>query len=310
MAYSSILPSDLFVVTGNYGKSLAEPPVVVGNEGSGVIEAVGPKEDKSLIGKHVCVLGTHTNPEKALHPHGVWAEYCYSTRDYILPFENDVDLKSIVNVFVNPLTVCSFVDNVLKNKKKSLAHTGASSQLGRMLIKLCSKEGLTLINVVRKEESIEELKQLEGFNKETNFFVSTSEEKWDEKLKKLCEEHNVEILFDAVGGETAGKCLSAIKENGVVYNYGNLTFENLKGISTRELIFFNKRLQGWWLALWLATAEKESIGHYFKLIREDFEKHNGKLFKTEYRETYKFEDFEKAYKDYSEKGSGKVLIEH
>ena len=310
MAYSSILPSDIFVITGNYGKSLANPPVVVGNEGSGVIEAVGPKEDKSLIGKHVCVLGTHTNPGKALHPHGVWSEYCYTTRDYILPFENDVDLKSIVNVFVNPLTVCGFVDTVLKSNKKALAHTGASSQLGRMLIKLCSKEGLTLINIVRKEESIEELSNLEGFNKETNFFVDSSQNGWEEKLKNLCNEKNVEILFDSVGGEVAGKCLSAIKENGVVYNYGNLSFTDLKGIGTKELIFYNKRLQGWWLALWLATAEKESIGKYFKLLKDDFEKDNGKLFKTEYRESYKFEDFEKAYKDYTEKGSGKVLIEH
>lgn len=310
MSYTSILPSDLFILQGQYGKKQPELPVVVGNEGSGVIQNVGAKVDKSMIGKHVCVLGTHANPDKAEYkPQGVWGEYTYTTKDYIVPFESKVDLKNVVNAFVNPLTACGFVDTVLKNNKKAFAHTGASSQLGRILIKLCSKENIVLINLVRKNESIEELKKLDGFNKETNFFVNTSEDKWEEKLKKLCEEKNVDILFDSVGGKITGKCLTAIKDNGVVYNYGNLSFEDLSDFYTKELIFNNKRLEGWWLKIWLESAGKETMGKYFGMIQKDLEKDNGKIFKTEYRTSYKFSDFEKAFKDYTEKGSGKVLIE-
>ncbi len=60
---------------------------------------------------------------------------------------------------MNPLTVIGFVQNYKsKNGKGGIIHTAAASALGRMLNQLCQKENIPLLNIVRREEQAEILK--------------------------------------------------------------------------------------------------------------------------------------------------------
>jgi NADPH:quinone reductase len=297
---TSFSPSDLGFINGSYGNP-PQLPKIIGNEGSGIVEAVGKSGDQSLIGKRVSVIGNHTSNKP--NTQGVWSQYVYTQPNLITVYDKKVEFETICCTFVNPLTAAGFIDTAKSTGKKAIAHTGASSPLGRMLLKLCIKEGIELINIVRKQSTIDEMTQLGG-----KHFINTSDKDWDVKLKELCEKLDVTLLFDCVGGEVTGKCLSAVKDGGIVYHYGNLELKNMSEISSGDLIFKKKQLLGWWLPIWLYTAKPESVVHYKSLVKEDLE-NNGDIFKTDYRKVYdSIDDFDKAIHDYVKEKSGRVLL--
>jgi len=54
--------------------------------------------------------------------------------------------------FVNPMTALGLVQRMKEIKAKAIIISAAASQLGRMLVKLCDKEGLVPICTVRRAE--------------------------------------------------------------------------------------------------------------------------------------------------------------
>lgn len=73
--------------------------------------------------------------------------------------DKDVPSSSASSGIVNPLTVIGFVEHFKTLKCKGIIHTAAASALGRMLNKLCQKENIPLLNIVRREEHAELLKK-------------------------------------------------------------------------------------------------------------------------------------------------------
>jgi NADPH2:quinone reductase len=66
----------------------------------------------------------------------------------------------LCSAFVNPLTALAFIDIAQSTGQKSIVHTAAASALGKMLVRLAVAEHINVICVVRREEQVEELKQL------------------------------------------------------------------------------------------------------------------------------------------------------
>lgn len=79
-----------------------------------------------------------------------------------IPLPENVDYDEGSMLFVNPLTCLGLVEEAEKRKCKVVVQTAAFSQLGKMIIRQCKKKGITLINVVRKEEQVNILKEEYG----------------------------------------------------------------------------------------------------------------------------------------------------
>src|ERR1700750_3337377 len=60
--------------------------------------------------------------------------------------------------FVNPLTALGMVETMRDEGHTALVHTAAASNLGQMLNRLCLKDGIGLVNIVRKAEQAALLK--------------------------------------------------------------------------------------------------------------------------------------------------------
>ena len=54
--------------------------------------------------------------------------------------------------FVNPLTALGMVETMKREGHSALVHTAAASNLGQMLNRICIKDGIPLVNIVRKKE--------------------------------------------------------------------------------------------------------------------------------------------------------------
>lgn len=300
---ATIHPSDLNFLQGMYGYPRPEKfPMTPGFEGSGVIERVADNLPKSLVGKRVSITGD-PNTTKGGTFTGVWSQYYLTRIHSVIVFDFDVEFEKICFSFVNPLTVCGFIDTYRKNKGKAIVQNGASSALGKMLIKICEREGIELINVVRNESHFEGLRKIGGKN-----LISTSNPNWWKDLRKVSAEHKANIFFDCVGGDMTGKMFSALPDGAILYHYGNLEFKRIGGIDSSEFLFKKKEMKGWWMTHWVRSITPEELKKWKDYIIEDF-KSKSPIFFTAYSKIYPLDQVQQAIEYYTQNMSeGKVII--
>ena len=143
-----INPSTVLRLNGKFGAFKENEPNFLGGEGSGIIVALG--EDLKIshkIGDKVHVLGM-----------GTFGEYLLATLEQVFPIKGDLGFEQAACHFSNSGTVLYMAHTIVKDGHKAAIHTAGSSALGRMLIRYFKHKGIKLINIVRKDEYIEELK--------------------------------------------------------------------------------------------------------------------------------------------------------
>ena len=104
--------------------------------------------------------------------------------------------------FVNPLTSLGMVETMRREGHKALVHTAAASNLGQMLNRICLKDQVALVNIVRNSQQ-EDILRLLGAKHVCNSAAPT----FMEDLTKTFIETGATLAFDAIGG---GKLASQI----------------------------------------------------------------------------------------------------
>src|ERR1700749_3764742 len=122
----------------------------VGNEGAGVVIKAGSSDAaKALMGKTVAMIGG-----------AMYAQYrCLKARD-VLVLPVGTTAAEGASCFVNPLTALGMTETMRREGHKALVHTAAASNLGRMLNRICLKDGIGLGNIVRSKEKADILNKI------------------------------------------------------------------------------------------------------------------------------------------------------
>ena len=177
---------------GRIGKSLR-----CGNEGAGTVVAAGASPAaQALLGRRVAALGG-----------AMYAEYCAARADACLPLPDGATAQQGASSFVNPLTALGMVTTMRREGHTALVHTAAASNLGQMLGRICRKDGIGLVNVVRKPEQ-EALLRAQG----ATHVCDTSAADFDARLTDALAATGATIAFDAIGGGTlAGRLLAGME---------------------------------------------------------------------------------------------------
>lgn len=177
---ATLSPVALRGVAGRIGQ--ATP---CGNEGAGVVvDAGSDPEAQALIGKTVAVLGGAMYAEFRAMP----AKQCLVVNDDATP----VDAASC---FVNPLTALAMVDTMRLDGHSAIVHTAAASNLGQMLVKICSDEGVDLVNIVRRPEQADLLRSLGA-----EHVCDSSADSFHDDLVAALVATKATVAFDATGG--------------------------------------------------------------------------------------------------------------
>ena len=167
----------------------------VGNEGAGVVVKAGAKA-KDLLGKTVSMIGG-----------GMYAQYrCLRASDcQVLP-EGTTPADG-ASWFVNPLTALAMTETMRREGHTALVHTAAASNLGQMLNKICLKDGIELVNIVRNAEQEKILREIGA-----KTIVNSSSPTFLEDLTRALAATGATIAFDAIGGgKLAGQILSCME---------------------------------------------------------------------------------------------------
>jgi NADPH:quinone reductase-like Zn-dependent oxidoreductase len=184
----------------------------VGNEGAGVVIRTGSSDAaKALMGKTVAMIGG-----------AMYAQYRCLKANECLPLPAGTTPAEGASCFVNPLTALGMTETMRREEHKALVHTAAASNLGQMLNKICIKDGIALVNIVRSEEQAEILRKIGA-----KYVVDSTSPGFMDELTQALVETGATIAFDAIGGgKLAGQILTgmeiAINKTAKVYSrYGS-----------------------------------------------------------------------------------------
>jgi NADPH2:quinone reductase len=226
----------------------------VGNEGAGVVIKAGSSAAaQALLGRTVAVIGG----EMYAQHRSVKAQQCM-----VLP--PGTTAAEGASCFVNPLTALGMVETMKREGHKALVHTAAASNLGQMLNRICLKDGVALVNLVRKPEQAALLRE-QGAK---HVCVITSPD-FIAELTDALAETGATIAFDAIGGgNLAGQILTcmeaAINRIAKEYSrYGSAVHKQvyLYGMLDPAPTEFNRGFgMAWGMGGWLLFPFLQKIG--------------------------------------------------
>jgi NADPH:quinone reductase-like Zn-dependent oxidoreductase len=226
----------------------------VGNEGAGVVIKTGSSDAaKALMGKTVAMIGG-----------AMYAQYRTLKARDCQPLPEGTTAAEGASWFVNPLTALGMTETMRREGHKALVHTAAASNLGQMLNKICIKDGIPLVNIVRSKEQADILHKIGA-----KYVVDSSVPGFLDDLTNALVETGATIAFDAIGGgKLAGDILNcmeiAINKTAKEYSrYGSSVHKQVYvygALDIRPIELPRGFGMAWGVGGWLLTPFLQKIG--------------------------------------------------
>jgi len=235
-------------------KARLDESMPVGNEGAGVVIAAGPDPAaQALVGKTVALLGG-----------AMYAQYRTVKAGDVLPLPPGATAADGASCFVNPLTALGMTETMRAEGHTALVHTAAASNLGQMLNKICLKDGIQLVNIVRSAAQAKILTDIGA-----KHVVDSTSPNFQDELTAALIETGATIAFDAIGGGKlasqilAGMEAAANAKGGAYSRYGSNTFKQVYiygGLDTRPTELARSYGLSWSVGGWLLTPFLMKLG--------------------------------------------------
>jgi NADPH:quinone reductase len=193
------------VVTASVGKASLgalsarlDKSLPVGNEGAGTVVAAGSSSAaQALIGKKVAIAGG-----------AMYSQYRAVNASACLVLPEGATARDGASSFVNPMTALGMTETMRREGHSGLVHTAAASNLGQMLVKLCHKDGIPLVNIVRKPDQEELLRSLGA-----TYVLNSASPSFAADLVEALKATAATLAFDATGGGTlASQILNGMEQ--------------------------------------------------------------------------------------------------
>ncbi len=226
----------------------------VGNEGAGkVVKAGSSPEAQALLGKTVAAIGG-----------AMYSQYRAVAVAQCLELPEGTAPADGASCFVNPLTSLGMVETMKREGHTALVHTAAASNLGQMLHKICQKDGIALVNIVRKPEQEALLRGLGA-----KYVCNAASPTFLEDLTQALVETGATLAFDATGGgKLAGQILgcmeAALNRTAKEYSrYGSTTHKQVYiygGLDRGPTEFVRNFGMAWGMGGWLLFPFLQKLG--------------------------------------------------
>jgi NADPH2:quinone reductase len=236
-------------MAGRVGQSMP-----VGNEGAGVVIRAGSsKEAQALAGRTVAIAGG-----------AMYSQYRTLKAAQCLALPAGTTPAEGASCFVNPLTSLGMIETMRREGHSALVHTAAASNLGQMLNRICIKDGVSLVNIVRKREQEELLRGMGA-----KYVCNSASPTFMEDLTQALAATGATIAFDAVGGgKLASQILTcmeaAANAKATEYSrYGSATHKQvyIYGVLDRAPTELARNYgMAWGVGGWLLTPFLQKIG--------------------------------------------------
>src|SRR5438270_2095049 len=285
-----INPADLNQIEGKY--PIRFPlPATPGFEGAGAVVEAGREAGHVSIGAHVILP----------HNLGTWREACAVKATELVVVPSEIDLVQAAMLKINPLTAWRLLHDYVELKRQDwVIQNAANSAAGRAVIQIARERGIKTVNVVRREELVEELR-MEGGD-----VVLIDGEALRDEVKESTGGAPIRLGLNAVGGDSALRLMNCLAPGGTLVTYGAMSLQPLK-VPNGLLIFKDLRFRGIWINKWYDNAtmaeRTEAFQQLFDLVKRG-------LLKTKVDRAYPLTEVKAAVTHAAQgKRSGKIIFE-
>src|SRR6476659_8053998 len=230
MEYAPIDYSDLLLANGVYFLN-PKLPSVIGGEGAGIVEAIGPGVTSVKVGDRVTIpFGTFTWSEKVLAP---------AQGLFVVPPSIDAKTASMLNI--NPTTAVLLLSEFVKLKPKDwIVINAANSQIARCLIAVAKSRDLKIAGIVRRPEVIPEIEKL-GVD-----FVGVESPELSKQLQIATGGMPISLGLDAVGGPATATIASVLSPGAYLVSYAQVSGLPIH-VRQGDLIGKRLNIHGFWM---------------------------------------------------------------
>ena len=230
MEYAPVDYSDLLLANGVYFLN-PQLPSVIGGEGAGIVEAIGPGVASVKVGERVTIpFRTFT-----------WAEKVLAPADGLFVVPSSIDAKTASMLSINPTTAVLLLDAFVKLRPKDwIVLNAANSQVARCIIAVAKSRDLNVVGIVRQPGLIPELEKL-GVN-----FVGVESPELPKQIRTASGGMPISLGLDAVGGPAAATIAGALSPGGHFVSFAWLSGSPIH-LPQSDLIGKKLNIRGFWM---------------------------------------------------------------
>ena len=184
-----------------------ELPYVLGMEGAGTVEIVGPEVTGFSPGDAVAYAMTA----------GSYAEYNVVPAAVLIKVPDGVATRQAAALMLQGMTAHYLAHSTftLQAGDRCLVHAGAGG-VGRLLIQMAKKAGATVYATVGTEEKAELARECGA-----DAAILYNEVNFQEEIMRLTDGEGVEVVYDSVAKATWERSLHSLKKRGMLVLFGN-----------------------------------------------------------------------------------------
>ncbi|MFN3325560.1 MAG: quinone oxidoreductase family protein [Bryobacteraceae bacterium] len=195
---------DIYFRTGLYK---AEPPVTLGMEASGTVEAVGPDVTGLAAGDRVAYCSVP----------GAYAEYAVVPARQVIKIPAKLDSQSAAAAMLQGMTAHYLTHSTfaLKEGDTALVHAAAGGA-GRLIVQMAKMLGARVFGTVSTEE-----KAVVAREAGVDEAIIYTRQDFLAEVKRLTDGRGVEVVYDSVGAATFDKSIDSLRPRGMMVTFGN-----------------------------------------------------------------------------------------
>jgi NADPH:quinone reductase len=265
-------------------------PFIPGQEGSGMVTAVGAQAKTVKVGDRVAWSGVL----------GSYAELVVAPEELLVPVPATISDEQAAAAMVHGLTAHYLVNDAhkLKAEETALVHAAAGG-VGLLLVQMARAVGARVIGTVSSEEKAQLAREAGA----DEVIVFTRQD-FEPEVKRLTAGRGVEVVYDGVGKATFEKNLNVMRLRGMLVLYGMSSGSVLSVDPAKLLEKGSLYMARTTLAHFTATREEllARTSALFAMIAE------GKL-KLRIARTYPLAEARQAHRDMEARQlAGKLLL--
>jgi NADPH:quinone reductase len=194
---------DIYQRTGLYP---LQTPFILGTEGAGIVDAVGPNVTEVKKGERVGY---------AMIP-GSYAEYAIVPAARLVPIPPNIDARTAAALMLQGMTAHYLTHSTypLKKGETALLHAAAGG-VGLLLIQIAKQLGATVIGTVSTEAKAKLAKEMGA-----DHLILYTQTDFLAEVKKLTDGRGVNVVYDSVGQTTFDKSLDCLRPRGYLVLFG------------------------------------------------------------------------------------------
>jgi NADPH:quinone reductase-like Zn-dependent oxidoreductase len=200
------------------GQYLEQPrlPSGLGYEAAGIVEAVGPGVEPSLIGRAIATV-----PGFSINDYAVLGEEAVVPIANVAAYPEKLTPIEAAAMWMQYLTAWGGLVHVGRIAKDDfVVISAASSSVGVAAIQIAKEEGGIVIATTRTSKKREELHELGA-----DHVIATAEEDLVARVDKITGGKGARVLFDPVAGPFVEQLAAAAAAHAILIEYGSLSLK-------------------------------------------------------------------------------------